>query len=242
MTRFTSRLPLSLYCRKFFAVAAVLVAFSIITAAVLAAPVTLWFEGAIGPPRDGTSPVDLPFSFAEGDPINGTVTFEPVDVASDVERTTVLQNFPLEFHFNSVTLRTPSYRIFVTDDAVSDEDPTPRDRIVLDCVGASASGACQTPLPDAPHIQWSFGWTVGGGGDHLPLDGADIPELPGPWNQLTPNSLLISFLDTSIGRGTGFEATINSFQIVPEPTTLVLLAVTCSLPVFLPLRINRCGR
>src|SRR5918998_1705417 len=65
------------------------------TALLQAAPVTLRFEGTIGPPRDGTFPIDLPFSFSEGDPISGSFTFEPKDVPSDVERTQILQNTSL---------------------------------------------------------------------------------------------------------------------------------------------------
>jgi hypothetical protein len=158
----------------------------------------------------------LPFSFAEGDPISGSFTFEPVDVASSVETTELIQSGAWTLNVDSVRLHSDQYLMQVIDNGISDEDPVPHDRIVLSCrIGSECQ---QGPINGYSDVQWSFSMTLLGAGSIL--NGSDIPEDVGVWRQFTPGSILVSFQDTSIGRGTGFQATIDTFEGVPEQGTL----------------------
>jgi hypothetical protein len=187
-----------------------------------AAPITLRFEAVVGPPRQGTFPIQLPFSFAEGDRISGRFTFEPLDVPSEISQTSSNQGFPIRFEIDQVVLQSAHYEIHVEDNLVSDDGPIPRDQILLQCLG-SGTPCVPEPIEQASHVQWSFSWTFSGHGGVL--HGADIPGNVETWNQFLPNTILLSFQDRTTGRGTGFQAEVGNVAIVPEPSTIRLTAI-----------------
>jgi len=184
-----------------------------------AAPVTLRFEGAIGPPRDGTFPISLPFAITEGDPISGTFSVDPVDSPLGLARFEALMNHPWVLQIQSVELRSDSLIVQADNGLASLENPIPEDRLVMNCLGVGTS--CQpSTIPGFPNVDWSFSWTFIG--DANVLNGADIPGDVATWNGFSPSTILVSFQDRSTGRGTGFQAIINSFAIVPEPAAITL--------------------
>jgi hypothetical protein len=191
-----------------------------------AAPITMRFDAVVGPPRQGTFPIELPFSFAEGDRITGSMTFEPLDVPSEIAQTNVIQVLPFRCHIATVTLESPAYQIRVEDNVVSDDGPIPGDEILVQCLGRGTP--CITnPIQNAPQAEWSFSWMFRS--DEQVLHGADIPENLETWNRFLPSTLLVSFQDRTTGRGAGFQATVNTFKTIPEPSTwnLIVFAVLC---------------
>jgi hypothetical protein len=191
-----------------------------------AAPITLRFEGTIGPPRDGTFPIDLPFSFAEGDPISGSFKLEPIDVTSGVQLTELLQSGMLTLNVDFAQLQSEHYSIQVVDNLTSDEDPIPADRIRLSCSSFIAQPSCNpTHIPGSTTVDWAFGITLNGAGGVL--NGADVPGDVAAWRQFLPGDLLVTFRDTLTGRTNGFIATIESIEIVPEPGSFMLILLSC---------------
>jgi hypothetical protein len=204
---------------------------------VQAAPITFRFDATIGPPRQGTFPIELPFSFAEGDHISGSFTFEPFDAPSDAFQTVNSQNSTFKLQIGSVVLSNFHYSIQADNNLVSDDGPIPEDRLLLQCLG-TGNQCLASPIDGADHVAWSFGWTLNGGSGIL--DGPDIPASIETWNQLLPSSILVSFHDNTTGRGTGFQATIDALHVVSEPTTAAILAIVCVVAFAFP-ALN-CGR
>lgn len=195
-----------------------------------AAPVTLQFEATVGPPRQGFSgslPPALNDDLVQGDIISGMFTFEPIDAASGTTRTAATQNLPFKLQIDSFGLESTKYDIEVINDSTTDEGPVTEDRIRLVCSTFLAESTCNPAhVPGNPTIDWAFGITLNGGGDVL--EGADIPANVAVWNQLS-GSMLVTFGDTLTGDAFGFEATIQSFHLVPEPATGNLFLILCSL-------------
>jgi hypothetical protein len=154
-------------------------------------------------------------------------------VSSALSFSSGTQNFPFVLRVDSVTLESTTYELQVRDNLTSDEGPT-QDRIVLNCLGPGTPCTPET-ISGAPQIDWSFSWTLAGSSGVL--DGADIPSSVENWNQLSPSSILVAFQDRTLGRGTGFQATVGNIQIVPEPDASVLTAT-----LFLVLLTNKLDR
>jgi hypothetical protein len=144
-----------------------------------------------------------------------------------VFQSSIRQASPFKVHIASSRLETTSYQIHVDDNLVSDGDPTPEDRIRLGCSSFLSEPTCNPQqIPGSDIVDWAFSVTLNDDGETF--DGADIPADLAVWRDLIPGSLLVTFRDTVSGRGTGFAASIESFEIVPEPMTIVLIiAVFC---------------
>src|SRR4051812_35250425 len=79
-----------------------------------AAPVTLQFEATVGSPRqgvDGPLPPAWNAALQPGDIISGMFTYEPYDVASDVNKSVLVQPFNFSVAINSHVLTSSQYSI-----------------------------------------------------------------------------------------------------------------------------------
>ncbi len=189
-----------------------------------AAPLTLRFkatvDGVLGS-AVGILPPSWPFSLEQGDVIQGAFTFQPYDAAPSVLRTTVDEPFPFVMQIKSQTLTASRYGIEVYNDTrVHEEPPIPLDTISM---GRSFFAADETQSNSGTPIGYAF--QVGLIGESTVLDGADIPTNPMTWQQFNYAHFLYVYLLDPINPGVyGFEATVDSFQTVPEPTAWHLAA------------------
>ena len=81
-----------------------------------AAAVTFQFEATVGQPNTVSPfdvPFDLPFSYTEGDTLRGTLSINPVDVAS--ETTMLVQPLDVSWLINGFQFATSRYQIVVRD-------------------------------------------------------------------------------------------------------------------------------
>lgn len=192
----------------------------------LATPIALSYDAIVGPPRQGFDaliPPDWNISLQPGEKITGTFTFDPLDVLSTVHETSSIEPLPFEIHIKSKTLASSVYRIAVADNSNPIDSDGPFDNITFGCTLPGGGTVCtSSAVASSEPLQWAATLTLYG--NSSVLDGADIPPGTNTWQQLASyNVMLVSLIGTTTLHSYGFLATIQSFQAVPEPTSLVLL-------------------
>jgi hypothetical protein len=186
------------------------------------ASVTLAFNAIVGSPRQGsdaTVPPEWGITLNQGDVISGTLTFDPVDIASGVNSNAEVGASPLTLQIKTQSIVSTKYRI----DSYNDQHPTdvaPYDEITFGC---GLSDCNPTSVPAAPSLQLFMQGVLYG--TTSVLDGADIPTDVSVWNQLTVDRELFVNMQNQT-RFYGFLATIQSFSVqsVPEPPSAAFFA------------------
>lgn len=204
-------------------VSAILVAlgFSASGAVLPAAPVTLRFNATIGPPNVGDNPINLPFSFAEGDLVEARLTCEPINVPSNVQLTTSNQQFSVEFQINGFSFGSSRYNLIAVDNTSittepGDIDPPPQDGVALNCDMGGENTCEPKSIDGAGSAEFEFFLRLVG--NEGVIDGADIPGDPAIWNSfVTERMLRINFREPETTEFYEINATVNLFASVPEP-------------------------
>jgi hypothetical protein len=197
---------------------------------VQAEPITIELTATIDGPYTYNSnhvPFDPPFDFQEGDIITGRIRFEPVDASAEGWRTFKVETLGAHFQIGDQQMFTSDFSIEVLNDASADDGPDePYDEIRLQCGPYNGNNPKCSPntLPGAENVLWSF--SVGVSGPTSVLDGPDIPSDPAAWNALANwRSLWMSFRPRTGAGMSVLTATIGSFVVVPEPTTLSIALI-----------------
>lgn len=202
--------------------------FSAIAVSLMAEPVTLRFDAEIGPRRPDSEPIELPFSFAEGDKLIGKFRFDPVDVPPETQAIEAAQPYEIEFTIDGFTFGTTGYLIAVGDDVVGDDIPVSFDDIRVRCSvgGPDVCGERLLAGPGSPEFFFSFRIS----GDVGVLEGADIPGDAAVWNNFdNQTSLSLAFQDQTTKEIDGLRAFNLTFTNVPEPATVWLLVLPLTL-------------
>jgi hypothetical protein len=210
-----------------FGFAAVLTNFDGIGNTSQAAPITFRFDATVRAPRQGFEmrlPPNWNLSLQEGDAISGTFTFEPFDATTGTSRSVLYQPFDFSIDIKSRTLSTSEYGIEVFDDRLLEDAPQPSDNINVGCsyLGGGVECMPRTVSVSDP-VEWSFGFALFG--EPRILDGADIPSDPLIWEQLLAEKTMLVTFTLPVGPQSyyGFQATIETFKVVPEPSTVGLV-------------------
>jgi hypothetical protein len=197
-----------------------------------ATPIKLAFDAVVGPPRQGVEgfvPPSLGVSLAPGDTVSGSFTFEPVDVASNVNQTTVIEPLRFNIHIGFQTLTSSMYYIGVSDNS-HPSDVDPYDGIEFGCSFPGGTAAC-APNQVAPADPTYWASILNLYGSTTVLSGADIPSDPQTWQEFNDNFMVVTFFDPVQSRYFGFQATPQGFRQIPEPNAalLMILGGTCAL-------------
>jgi hypothetical protein len=114
-------------------------------------------------------------------------------------------------------LTTSEYGIEVLDNRSFEDAPQRYDNLNAGCSFLGGGVECMPrTVSVSDSVEWSFGFALFGA--PTVLDGADIPSNPLRWQELlADNTMLVSFKDPVTGWSYGFLATIETFQLVPEP-------------------------
>ncbi len=187
-----------------------------------AAPVTFIFDATIV----GVSneiPFDVGIEYEVGDIIEGRFTFLPQDGAGAMTFTAV-QPYAFSLNVNEVVLETPNFTLrggndwLVADYPLADEV----DALELGAAGLSAVGPAAMLNIDASRSGFSMGLR----GSTSVMLAASHPADLAVWNAFNfERHLTIQFRDGQ-GGAMGLQATVGSFGLVPEPSTLAIVSLS----------------
>lgn len=181
-----------------------------------AAPVTLRFEAEIGTIAAGL-PFDSGIEYSLGDIVTGQMTFEPV-VGNGGMLFESQQPFDFQLNINGVELAAPSFTIESVDGAAITDFP-PADHIdSLTLAGGGLSPIVPDSLPNLDAE--SSGFRMALFGPTSAIQQVEVPASVATWNDFSLwRQLSVSFRDGN-GGAVGFQASVGSFAVVPEPSTI----------------------
>lgn len=190
------------------------------TGIALSAPVTLSFDAVVEPPRQGAFG-NVPPQWGilvTGDTISGTLTFDPLDVASSVATSTIVENHLLSVQIKNHSMLSSAFEIQSVNNWHGIDSPD-YDSIQFGCnLTACNPATVQGTDGLLAAIEASLY------GSTSVLDGADIPADLTQWQQLSGEIIVDMQNNTDYY---GFLASITSFNLVaaPEPTSAALFAI-----------------
>lgn len=196
------------------------------------APITFRFEAEIGRVFPGI-PFDSGIEFAEGDGISGRFTFEPAN--GDGSMLFEAQQ-PHEFtlNINGIAFSAPSFEIEAVNNTTIDDFPPPSDVDWLVLGAGGLSPRAPANLPNIDPATSGFRMTLYG--PAVVLGQAGIPGGVETWNQFDLwRQIKVSF-ENGEGGAVGFQATVSSFSIVPEPPSHLLIVLAFAVVFAYPLR------
>ncbi len=194
-----------------------------------AAPMTFGFEAEVGLLPPFNADVGLPFTLEEGSVINGLITIDPDRSDPPFGNSSKsLQPFAIELMFNGFSFGTDEFEATAINDSVILDGPNAggADFIVIRCSSGSSVVCSPAPLefPGSPPLFFSLDMQLSGSTSLL-----QEPQLPNGidvWNGFAiERSVRFSFATTS-GNGAVFDATVASFAVVPEPSSVSFMLVT----------------
>lgn len=182
-----------------------------------AAPITLQFEATVTTVATGF-PFESGIHFAEGDVISGVFAFEPNGGTGGMNLNTI-QPYTFSLQINGKILAVPNFEIRSSNDTPIEDVPSAS---TIDSLVLGASGLS----PQSPGINISpnfSGFRITLFGAANTFDSAKIPDDLSVWNSFDVwRDISVSVRDGS-GGAIGFQATIGNFQVVPEPSAIVIL-------------------
>jgi hypothetical protein len=186
-----------------------------------AAPVTFRFAAVVDhiTPLNGNA---VPIAVELGDQVQAEMSFEPFDADTSSHNTNTIQELRAEFKIRSTLLRTETYFLRVSDNTPIDDAPPDEtaDHIVLGCSATGFVDCQPSAIPNNPMVCWDFSLSMFA--DGAILDGPDISDGAAVWNHFLPSSLVLTFRKTDGTDLALVAAGIESFVILPEPSTIIL--------------------
>ena len=195
-----------------------------------ATPVTLAFEAEISSASLGI-PFDSGIDFSVGDKISGQFTFNPLEDCAEFEGPgqplgglcATTQPFSFSVEIDGATFRTSNYELEVRDNIPIQDFPSAS---VIDTIKSYGGGLSPIDSSRVPNIDPTLsGFSVFLWGRSNSLTAATVPESAEAWNRFNLRRAIDVSLHDGLGHAVGFHATINRFSVVPEPTTLCLVAL-----------------
>lgn len=204
--------------------------FCVSNAVVEAQPVTYKFDAAITSVASGV-PFDSGITFAVGDMISGRFTFEPNTGVGGMNLDTV-QPYAFVLEVDGTNLFSPTFEIRAVNNGSLDDVPgvSEIDSLVVGAGGLSSMNPAVGINPATSGFRMTlFGPATAFGGASIPGD-IDVWNSFDIWRDIS-----VTFRNAN-GGAVGFQATVGSFQLVPEPTTLFYISFITILFLIRPTR------
>jgi hypothetical protein len=201
----------------------------------VASPITLAFDSQITDVRyNSTFDLTLPFPLRIDDTIEGQFTFDPSKVKMDLYSTAV-EPFNLQFDIGGKIAKSSQYEFGFSDNvlfSVSAEDSFfeldsnsfgPFDIVDLGCGSLTLCAPTFNDLPGGDAFRLKVEMQLIRDQSILPLFGVDLD--PAVWNTFQLQRLMRLTFDDSLGSTAILRCTVGAFHAIPEPSTIVLLAI-----------------
>lgn len=191
-----------------------------------AGPVTLRFEAEIVD-VDEIRASELSGVFSEGSSFSGEFSFISVDAQAEFDpmlgfiptSTRTTQTLGLSINLTPFVLHSEEYQLdSFSDFPLIDAQEFLSDQLSLRC---DFGGCGIVEGAGGDPFLWRFAMPLRA--DGTVLDGADLPGDAAIWNQFVPSFCSIRFQDPGIADVLGISARVNSFQVVPEPSTWLIV-------------------
>jgi hypothetical protein len=182
------------------------------------APITFRFDAMVTTVSPG-NPFDAGVQFALGDTISGEFTFDPAE-GDGSKSFSAIQPYDFILHINGVSLATPSFEIEAINDVLIISDFPPSgvvDQLILGANGLS--WAENTPILSFSPAHSGFAMSLDGAASIL-NQGSHPPGHI--WNSFDLRRRLNVFLRDGLGGAVGFQATVGSFTVIPEPSAVAI--------------------